>query len=137
MKYRRCATIYLKIINLWHMNQQKLELTRLLGKKELRHIEWCKAYTDKCWKKNSDWVYICMYCSRWGGNDRYEEVSATPTLSDFHKWLVDSDISWRQTTAWIWFENFRTSIPYDSSKDLLDQSPETLAQIIELIRNNQ
>jgi len=96
-----------------------------------------------------------MYCSRWRGNDRYEEVSATPTLSDFHRWMNKHfKEDWMQDEKEIGYvlklkEYFdydlntqmialkpTIAIYYDSSKDLLEQSTETLTQIIELITNN-
>lgn len=137
------------------MNQHQLRLTQLLGSKELKF--WCvlfgKTFANQS-ERNLVFLYdtVSQMCQHKvmdldtsytnkqlvdnTGWNPFEIIWHPAHLHDFHNWLVDSDISWRQTTAWIWFENFRTSIPYDSSKDLLDQSEETLAQIIELITNN-
>ena len=92
------------------MDSLQLELTKLIGKKH--------KYT--------------------------KYISNSPaTLSDLHRW-IDS-----QKWVHYWNQNRKTItidsgveekdtvyIPYYSSKDLLDQSDETLKQIIDLIRNN-
>lgn len=94
------------------MNNQQLTLTRLLGKKEA----WCDS----------------------------DEFLDFATLSDLHRWMNENMnmkwICWNQDDSYItWTVDAKSMyiIPYDSSKDLLDQSPETLDRIIELIANNQ
>lgn len=77
------------------------------------------------------------------------------TETDFKRWLIGKGFDFTQWEDYIFImksklldngmfadfiselSNNAIRIKYDSSKDLLEQSPEALAQIIELIRNNQ
>lgn len=92
------------------MNNLQLELTRLIGKKK-------RLY-------------------EWEGDD--SEMTISPaTLSDFHRWMNEKVKWWEQCSLYISHDDTRLYIPYDSSKDLLEQSDDTLKQIIELISSNQ
>jgi hypothetical protein len=79
-----------------------------------------------------------------------EIIGHPATLSDFHRFLCENyDTAWYHNQyEWIVYKVMHTweygtmevlsenDIPYDSSKDLLDQDEETLNQIIELIKSN-
>lgn len=109
------------------MNEQQLTLTRLLGKKE------------KVGEISTENLTI-------------ETVKTIPaTLSDLHRWMNEYINNWRQEETRICYGDYWDNcsecwnlepnqyhshfIEYDSSKDLLDQSTETLARIIDLINN--
>ena len=74
-----------------------------------------------------------------------EIIGHPATLTDLHRFLwdnFDQEIGWVHNERAIILppnnpcERLRI-IPYDSSKELLDQSEETLQQIINLINNNK
>ena len=71
------------------------------------------------------------------GND-IEILWNKATLSDLHRWMNENKGFFEMTQTFIrwWFSKDKT-VTYDSSKELLEQSEETLKQIEELIRNNQ
>ena len=138
------------------MTPLQLELTRLIGKKEwsawliVKDNYW--IILTLVWEKQFDWdddVYFYApehkEISHWFNNEEYtrkkwEIISHPATLSDFHRWMNENVFYWSQ-----WYESFSydknwisyDNIPYDSSKELLDQSEETLQQIIELIASNK
>lgn len=130
------------------MNNLQLELTRLIGKKDLTF--WC-LYKSKDEEKIfiDDWHYIfCdneVYRDLWIKEPRkicweYEIIWHPATLPDFHRWMNENVFHWSQSYESIeydtdWLSYYK--IPYDSSKDLLDQDSQVLKQIIELINNNQ
>lgn len=60
-----------------------------------------------------------------------------PTLTDLHRFMNENKIFFEMAQNFIrwWFSKEKT-IPYDSSKELLDQDPETLEKIKELIKTN-
>jgi len=150
------------------MNEQQLELTRLIGKKELSF--WCyvvnkempsfyyklitKVYFPWDTNENRWWVVNTNNNSvieQTIPEEQFEIVWHTAHLPDFHKWMNEkikkvSDWHFSQwpdeirfCLAWrdeIKVFEFDITIPYDSSKDLLDQSTETLDKIIELIKSN-
>ena len=148
------------------MNQQQLILTKLLGKKELsfgctikcKYIFWELYYARLAWAIPKDgWCgydYIDEHGNRLN-TKQFEIIWHPATLSDFHRWMNKHfKEDWMQDEKEIGYvlklkEYFdydlntqmialkpTIAIYYDSSKDLLEQSPETLAQIIELITNN-
>jgi hypothetical protein len=41
---------------------------------EMKNVEGCQAFTDKCGKKDKKGRFICEYCRMWNGQDR-EELS--------------------------------------------------------------
>lgn len=99
------------------MTPLQLELTRLIGKKE--------TYIEE-----SPWS--------WQQYKREREIPAT--LSELHRWMNEKIGlgTWHMdalgifyTTDWRWDMVYK--IPYDSSKDLLNQDEETLKQIISII----
>lgn len=149
------------------MNQQQLTLTRLLGKKELSfgcivNIQhkaktsiatflWKVTDEDSCMGAEIITVYEYSTEQPWfewsyefredSTNTKISEIIWHPaTLSDLCKWLSWKNKCWNISTYWInncvllWTDN---AISYDFTKDLLDQSPETLAQIIEIITNTK
>jgi len=130
------------------MNDLQLELTKLLGRKELSFGCWIKIY----WELD---VIVSMW-SRLDTNtygdlsrDNIEEIIGHhATLSDlFRIWnklemiIQIWDISNNEQVLIIayfeWLKRKIVKIKYLSSKDLLDQDEETLKQIIELISSNQ
>jgi len=66
--------------------------------------------------------------------EQFEIVWHPATLSDLHRWMNEKWISWYQEKYK--FHSEESMIWYDSSKDLLEQSTETLDKIIELIKSN-
>lgn len=97
------------------MTPLQIELTKLIGKKE-----------------------------DWNGYATYNKAS----LSDFHRWInieyyfyqKNPSYKWEHHEDWIFITDKRgliKKIPYDSSKDLLEQDEETLKQMVELIKSNQ
>lgn len=149
------------------MNDLQLELTRLIGKKELSF--WClvetkemKLFTYKLmskvyfpWDTNENrWAVICVnnthnhsaffnsILQQTIQQEVLEIIGHPSTLSDFHRFIIGTWKRFEQSRVWIsiFFEEtvkFHKAIPYDSSKDLLDQPDETLKQIIYLIKSNQ
>ena len=76
-----------------------------------------------------------------------EEIIGHPaTLSDLHRWIIQNVQTTMAPTIYHHEDEIRfygkteetaiVSIPYDSSKELLDQSEETLEKIISLINEN-
>lgn len=142
------------------MTTLQLELTRLIGKEELTF--GCEVTVESSkWQKRTakivdytDWWedgYFATFVSN--GNimthtlnnraksqwDIEEIIGHPATLSDFHRFLKSKKIWFYQDEDYIKLEEYIWSddIDYDSGKDLLDQSEETLKQIVELIKSNQ
>lgn len=141
------------------MNAQQLTITRLIGKKELSF--WCiighkekifvfvdnHAYDDIIVSNEYDkWAFRnidewCGCCSNSESfSSSYDVIWHPATISDLHRHMNKNHIRWEQNLfciKWIVDERWNyMPIEYDSDKDLLDQSTETLAQIIELINNS-
>lgn len=78
-----------------------------------------------------DWSFVWMLC---------EIIWHPATLSDLHRWFVDNYIDFEHNSWRIAYckgsEEIKT-IKYEPPKDLLDQSPETLKQLISLIKSYQ
>lgn len=148
------------------MTPLQLELTRLIGKKELsfgclvtvqstdlrhRYVWYDEEYEVDT---EEEFYYVCKYdgilysdrngCetlwkmwANWNDWKIIEIIWHPATLADFHRWMNENVFYWSQ-----WYESFSydknwisyDNIPYDSSKELLDQSEETLQQIISLIK---
>ena len=139
------------------LTELQLELTRLIGKKELTFwclIEWSgNSSVNKRYLQKIDSQYLMGYGD--SEKDMYQEafwiselflrdceiIGHPATLSDFHRWMNEKNSEWKidvweQRQYWIWIFGI-WSIEYDSSKDLLEQDIEALKQIINLICNNQ
>ena len=134
------------------MNTLQLELTKLIGSKELsfgcivinKRIARVITKDYPQWDMPEPWNlrYVCIDD---GENiftstlTEHEIIWHPATLSDFHKWMNENVFHWSQ-----WYESITydidwrsyASILYDSSKELLEQSTETLQQIINLIISN-
>lgn len=134
------------------MNTLALELTRLIGKKELtfgclfltNRSEEIRKWDDNHfrWKEGIYFSSSGTYCV----GETMEIIWHPATLSDLHRWMNENlKRNWTMWTedihyhvwkkVWLDFEIF--IIKYDSSKDLLDQSEETLKQLIDLITSYQ
>lgn len=144
------------------MTPLQLELTKLIGKKELTFgclidCQWFWPYITIHWDLSvSDSVSVLKPSIMWYDKTRVnigrEQIIGHPaTLSDFHRWMNEK--------YKYWFEHRATDnesgieirvkyaptmdcshivwIPYNSSKDLLDQEVSTLEQIISLIKENK
>lgn len=138
------------------MTPLQLELTRLIWKKEwsawliVKDNYW--IILTLVWERQFDWdddVYFYApehkEISHWFNNEEYtrkkwEIIGHPATLTDFHRWMNEKGVFFKQED-WniryyhnieeIWIPMF-----YDSSKDLLEQSEETLTQIRDLIISN-
>lgn len=137
------------------MTPLQLELTKLIGKKELTFgciILIKNEYIYKVIEKQWDFIYCTIHQLTINredvttiirenvlGNPWREIIGHPATLSDFHRWIEKTNYRFKQDIAHIeiWPYWWYVSIPYDSYKDLLLQSDETLKQIISLISNNQ
>ena len=130
----------------------QLELTQLIGSKEL---------SFGCIIQEPNWWYTSKFVREIDNEDEEEFfvhddignkfrfiyqrwfdwtiIGHPATLSDFHRWMNENNEPFQHAKDAIRlrFDNWYTVIPYDSSKDLLDQDTETLKQIINLICNNQ
>lgn len=132
------------------MNPLQLELTKLIGKRELSFGAKI-ILKDYIWEKTInqmiDWhtFEVCGKIGRAFSMNDVEEIIGHPaTLSDFHRWMNEK-FSWKYFIQrinlielhyqWKTKPVFKTN--YDSYKDLLSQSEETLKQIVELIKSNQ
>jgi hypothetical protein len=130
------------------MTDLQLELIELIGKKDLSF-----GCLVKKWKDIAKVIYENHYDIDVLIKVRYEysyqssynidgiEIIWHPaTLSDLHRWMNENrwkDVTFYQTYTYIDFTHKtgkEIEISYDSSKDLLDQSEETLTQIIDLIK---
>lgn len=142
------------------MNALQLEITRLIWKKEyVLCSQWIEIHRTKNKEEaekimndgNDKWVKHCELCADYweipAGNEIDISEENTPaTLSDFHRWMNDKWCSYRTSFEQKSFSiEFRgnedsewdTTIPYDSSLWLLEQSEDTLKQIIDLINSNK
>lgn len=146
------------------MNPLQLEITKLIGKKEL---------SLGCWLfiQNPDWYaqfieesdvwnwFTIMSASDWYSilNDKKDNIKDwyiiwhPATLTDFHRWMNEKYKYWfkqihtgkenyivlhKRDSSTIFMDGSHcVVIPYDSSKELLEQSSETLTQIISLIKS--
>lgn len=137
------------------MNEQQLELTRLLGKKEFNseNLWWFLLLIPDC-KYNNWLVSLSGYEEiqyKWNtpfrikdrdDNGIFTEVIWHPaTLSDLHKWLHPKFPMFWQSYDLIFLTKPNDAddgefLWYNCSKDLLYQTPEVLDKIIELIHNN-
>jgi len=122
------------------MENLQLELTKLLGKKELSF--WCKI---EKWCRYAtiihkiEWWYKILADDLQVHNIQKPDIiiGHPPTLINFHRFLNEKWIVWGQWEDKIQFyplSMYDEWIPYDSSKELLDQEESTLKQIISLIR---
>ncbi len=122
------------------MTPTQLELTRLIGKKELVDIEGCQAFGSSCGIKDSDGKYVCKYCRYWNGQQREEEKCIPATLTDFHRWLVDKCLIFEQRALSFVVKdvemNLLLEVSYLSSKPLLDQEEATLSAILNLVKSH-
>ena len=140
------------------MTPLQLELTKLIGKKELSfgcylNVKMWKSWIETMFFKtvivDSDFSWNQRrYKTRHPLYEVYEEyvpfaiekqeleiIGHPATLSDLHRWMNSKNIRFCQegkNILYSWGKNFQ----YDSSKDLLDQKEETLKQIIDFIKNN-
>lgn len=138
------------------MTPLQLELTRLIGKKE---YVLCSQWIEIFRTKNKEEAEKIM--NDW--NEKYEkyidslewwtpivdnridisEEDIPATLSDLHRWMSNNrGFYWEHNWEWIKIVNYgwdgkNIVITYDAEEDLLDQSEETLKQIVELIKSNQ
>lgn len=74
-----------------------------------------------------------------GGGYDFIELPDYPTIADFHRYANKNYIRFFQDMSHIEiFKDYNCfySIPYDSDKDLINQTTETLDAIIELIDNH-
>ena len=102
------------------MTPLQLELTRLIGKKEL--MFGCTDTLEVGYFHNPEKQIMKI-------------IGHPATLSDFHRWVINNNLILTHQDSRIYAGD--TRILYDSSKDLLDQEEETLKQIVELISSNQ
>lgn len=142
------------------MTDLQLELTKLIGSKELsfgceinaRGISWRFLR-----KENLGEEFIFFYSERKNIESlqsKFVEIIGHPaTLSDLHRWITNKFRYWfRQEynkyskhiiirildDSVVRMDNsHQKAIKYDSSLDLLDQSEETLKEIIDFIKANQ
>lgn len=129
----------------------QLELTKLIGKKEYILIsQWIDIFRTINLEQaenmmnewNEKWRKYCEECAEINEKPADNEISmdcidTTPaTLSDFHRYLNKKHSWWMQNENRIFVIEMNKWIPYDSSKDLLDQDEETLKQIVELVKSN-
>lgn len=123
----------------------QLELTRLIGKKELSFGCWIRnTKSRKCFEYH--WIEWLQYNEiAWPDlirNAKHLKIIGHPASeTDFKKWMNDNlkMHHWEQLVDWIFIVNEKwiiNRIPYDSSKELLDQSEDTLKQIRDLILSN-
>lgn len=141
------------------MNDLQLELTRLIGEKELTF--WCLILIPKSniyARKNKEWYWYihfmtsettmnaCLnnwnYIPSFYFKERNVEIIWHPaTLSDLHRFINSKQLifDWTQNSEAIILKDenglCEKRIPYDSSKDLLDQSTTTLEALISLIKS--
>lgn len=143
------------------MNETQLELTRLLGDKTISFgclVEWDSITSvSKRYQQTIDSLHLLGY---WDSErDMYQEafwmselflrnceiIWHPATLTDFHKWMMvakdtagNSMLSFRQNretiAVWTVGETYPQEIDYDSSLQLLEQSPETLSAILNLVK---
>ena len=135
------------------MNELQIELTKLIGKKELTF--WCfiqsvrlsriisKDY-DTEWLNTWRYRMIDYWENSYTGVVKEEEIIGHPaTLSDLHRFINSKQLifDWVQNSVTIIIkdENWlcEKRIKYDSDKDLLEQEDITLEAIISLITSNQ
>ena len=130
------------------MTPLQIELTRLIGKKELDF--WCRCKTK--WEYEED-IVLCSYwktvewCKRNKSSslevdDIIDEIIGhPPTLSDLHRFMNENGMVWNMDKRIIYIDlsdlTVLEPIWYNSSKYLLDQETSTLEQIISLISSNQ
>lgn len=141
------------------MNETQLELTRLLGDKTISFgclVEWDNGMSvSKRQIQAIDSLHLLGYWD--SAKDMYQEAFWTSelflrdceiighpaTLTDLHRWMNNNcheqvPNGWVQHCSSImlttedWIPH---SVDYDSSKPLLDQSPETLSAIINLVKS--
>ncbi len=133
------------------MTDLQLELTKLIGKKDLSfgclirtNVDWIievihrnDIFNSLCVIQEDNWIFISYIINK---NQCVEIIWHPATLSDLHRFLNWLSFDWSQNRDGIYFEEWSIStkapksISYDQSKDLLEQSEETLQQIIELIK---
>lgn len=126
------------------MNSLQLELTKLIWKKELSFGCYTKVpnegYARIIYVNPNDSIAV-----EWSGSEfdvwEYEFIGHPATLSDLHRFMNEKGIVLWQWCDYIYSvfeydeEWYFPQIKYDSSKYLLEQSDETLKQIIDLIKS--
>lgn len=133
----------------------QLELTQLIGKKELTFgcLVWPFSHFHRiCYYdyRSKEFITNIIYPG-WETNDNgrlhtdivteSKIIGHPATLSDFHRCMNEKWIIWSQWKNILFINqdnDIRTmfEIPYDSSKDLLNQEDSILEQIISLIKEN-
>ena len=128
------------------MTPLQLELTRLIGDKTLSF--GCLVKLPKKWicffvcrEELSNWTFpsrIFFDGKKTFQTSITEEIEILwhpVTETNFKKWMNEKGIDWKQNqdyiAAWVYV------IPYSSNLPLLEQSEETLTQILNLITNNK
>ena len=129
------------------MTPLQLELTRLIGKKELtfgckviaewtiRTMVWDADYKNYLTSNGSIEYNYYVYANEDTEFSIDEIIGHPATLSDFHRWIMKThDFAQSGTYIEIMSGSEIIEIKYDSSKNFLDQDEETLKQIISLIK---
>ena len=131
------------------MNDIQIELTKLLGRKELtfgckvisewviRTMVWDADYKNYLTSNGSIQHNYYVYANEDTEFSIDEIIGHPATLTDLHKWMNKKWISWGMGDEfWCSTKDGFIEFTYNSSEDLLDQEEETLKQIIELVKAN-
>lgn len=136
------------------MTPLQIELTKLIGKKELSfgciiksiNTGWIRRLCDYSdLGKDEDWTYnfwIITEAVSYIEMQNCSIIGHPATLSDFQRWMNSKKFySWGQhkdefiDAFFITEQSWKIDrVSIDSSKDILDQSEETLQQIIDLVK---
>ena len=140
------------------MNEIQIEITRLIGQKELTfgcYISNFLPYPTlgevfRIWNEvisNNGVRDVILYSPYWDQKEYFDitEIIGHPAnLTDLHRWINEKGSLFRQAPREIEvvmyikgsFQRNGTHIRYDSNKKLLEQSEECLKQIVALVKSS-
>ncbi len=146
---RSCRNRSTRLLTHPPMTPTQLELTRLLGSKELTlGCMFKQSYTEgfeTVIYKVVGWNFHSV-TERWIAHfphvSQITEIIGHPaTLTDFHRWLVDKCLIFEQRALSFVVKdvemNLLLEVSYLSSKPLLDQEEATLSAILNLVKSNE
>ena len=102
------------------------------------HKDGCQAFSDICGKKDENGEYICKYCKRWGGQDRYEYEIYPITIGRVMRAFSDFglfSLKIEGNAVWIDSNNYwQLTDECGQEYTLDDQSEETINKLLELLQ---
>jgi len=110
-----------------------------IKKEEKIYHEGCQAFSDICGKKDENGKYICDYCRRWRGQDRYEykeyPITIGRVMQAIKNYECNDDIlDFTTGSIEILLSCWKLTKENGKECDSSDQTEETLLKILEILK---